>query len=106
MPRYIAKFTDKETKTDYYLEWSTIVDAPVTYGVSLDEFKEYYKTQYGSHGFKDLDERLERVEAKGTSSQIDENINDLIEGNRAGVDEEELTYDEIVREYCTNIVSR
>jgi hypothetical protein len=41
MGRFICKFEDKDDV--YYLEWSTVVDAPVTFGMSLEEFKEYYR---------------------------------------------------------------
>jgi hypothetical protein len=40
MPTYICKFQDGEKA--YYLEWSTIVDAPITTGMSLQEFKQHY----------------------------------------------------------------
>lgn len=68
MSRYIIKLTDKRDLKDYYLEWSTIVDAPVTYGMTLDGFKIYYQGEYGISGMRDLPERLKRVEEKGTSA--------------------------------------
>jgi hypothetical protein len=97
MPRYIVKIVDDGVP--YYLEWSTIVDAPVTYGMSLEEFKEYYKSKYGEEGFAKLDERLERVEKFGSSTVDGWTALDVISGNRAGLNERELTFDEIVRKY-------
>lgn len=41
MPRFIIKLTDPKDGLSYYLIWSTVVDAPVTYGLSLDEIKEW-----------------------------------------------------------------
>lgn len=102
MPRYIVKLTDSKTNTNYYLEWSTVVDAPVTYGMSLDEFMRYYRDAYGSEGMKDLPNRLKRVEEKGTSSQINETVESVIFGNRAGEGETEMSIDEIITEYCVN----
>ena len=49
MPRFIIKITDEKDNKDYYMMWSTVVDAPVTYGLSLDEFKEYFKEWANKH---------------------------------------------------------
>ena len=73
-----------------YFEWSTIVDAPVTYGLSLKEFKTYYRKEYGREGMRNLDARLKRVEIHGTSS-LEGDVDDVIAINRAGPDECELT---------------
>lgn len=102
MPRMICKLTDPKTNTDYYFEWSTVVDAPVTYGEPLEDFKEYYRTKYGNSAMGELEDRLKRVEEKGTSSQIDYSIDDLIIGNRAGENEKELSKEEILDQYCVN----
>lgn len=102
MPRMICKLTDPKTKTDYYFEWSTVVDAPVTFGQSLEDFKEYYRNEYGQSSVRDFEDRMKRVEAKGTSSQIYDNVDELISGNRAGDDETELTKEEILEQYCIN----
>lgn len=100
MPRHIVKLVDKQANKDYYLEWSTIVDAPVSYGMGLTEFREYYKQKYGTEGLAALPDRLKRVEEKGTSATYDKSVEDTIDGNRAGPDETELTYDELVRYIC------
>lgn len=85
----------------YYLEWSTVVDSPVTFGMALDEFKEYYRDMYGLNGLLDLDERLKRVKEHGSSAYKSGYWPpDLFIANRAGPDEAELTEDEIYRAYC------
>ncbi len=61
MPKYIIKITDPKDNTDYFMEWSTVVDAPITYGCSLEEFKEYYKKEYGNQGMKDFEELINIV---------------------------------------------
>jgi len=94
MPRYIVKLDD------YYLEWSTVVDAPVTFGMSLDGFRVYYQAEYGNAGLPVLMKRLERVESKGISSLIHESADDLLTFNRAGPNESTLTRDEILTAYC------
>jgi hypothetical protein len=93
MPRLIVK------KKDYYLEWSTIVDAPVIFGRSLEDFKKYYKEEYGNAGMLSLPDRLSRVEGKEISAQ-GYDVNELIEFNRSGPEESCLTMDEIYSAYC------
>jgi hypothetical protein len=99
MGRFICKFDDGPTA--YYLEWSTVVDAPVTFGMSLDEFKAYYRDEYGRQGMDfGFEERMKRVEEKGTSSQLDSCVDDVISGNRAGKDETCLSKEQIIEWYC------
>jgi hypothetical protein len=103
MPRYICKFTNEDQA--WYLEWSTVVDAPVTYGMSLDEFKEYYKNEYGRQGLGELETRLERVEVKGTSSLMYDSLDDLISYNKAGQKGTSLSKQQIIDVYCTRVWS-
>jgi len=93
MGRYIVKIEG------YYLEWSTIIDAPVTFGMPLEEFKEYYRQEYGENGMRDLDIRLTRVERTGTSAHGQRCL-DVLRGNRAGPNEKYLSKPEIYRAYC------
>ena len=97
MPKYIIKIKDK------YLEWSTVVDAPVTYGLSLEEFTKYYAEEYGQQGMRGLPDRLKRVESKGTSSMLDDSIESLISGNTLASDGAKLTLDEIYQVYCLRL---
>lgn len=100
MPRYIVKLVDPRANKEYYLLWSSVVDAPVTNGVGLTEFKEFYKDEYGNEGMKEFDERMARVNAKGTSCRLSKNVEEFLACNRAGPFESNLSYDEIVRFYC------
>ena len=100
MGRCIIKLTDEKTKKDYYLEWSSNVDAPVTYGMSLDELKEYYKEEYGDSGMRDLPICLKRVELFGSSMVDGSTVEDVISANRAGKKEKCLSKEEIIERYC------
>ena len=103
MGRFIVKLTDEKTNQDYYMEWSTIVDAPVTYGLELEEFKGYYLEKYGRHGFKDLDDRLERAEKFGTSAHPPFNdLNSYFRNNHAGENGICLDREGILENYCRN----
>jgi len=95
------KITDDRTNIDYYLEWSTIVDAPVTYGLILDEFKKYYKQEYGEQGMKELPERLKRVEENNIGAYPPfDNYSSYFEHNRAGENETTLNKEGILKKYC------
>jgi len=85
-----------------HLEWSTIVDAPVTYGMSLTEFKDWYILEYGRSSIDDLNQRLERVEKTGTSA-FDFSLDSILSCNRAGPKETELTKEELIEKYCRRI---
>jgi hypothetical protein len=102
MPRFICKITDNDQA--WYLEWSTVVDAPVTFGMSLENFKEYYKDEYGRQGMEELPQRLERVESKGTSAMLYESLEDLISWNRSGKEGSCLSKQQLIDVYCTRII--
>lgn len=94
MGRFIVKLEG------YYLEWSEVVDAPTTFGMPLEEFKEYYRERYGEASMDQLEPRLERVEKNGTSSLGGWSAGDFVAGNRAGPKESSLTIEEIIKAYC------
>lgn len=100
MPRYIMKLTDQKDNKEYYLEWSSVVDAPVTYGADINTFKKYYERQYGKTSMNELKERLERVEKQGTSCAFGSTSDEMISCNRAGNNESKLSKEEILDEYC------
>lgn len=85
---------------DYYLEWSSIVDAPVTFGMKRDEFEAYHLAEYGRNGHQNFEQRMAMVDQHGSSSMYNHSAKDVISINRAGEDEAELTLDEIYRAYC------
>ena len=100
MPRLIMKLTD--AGKDYYLVWSTIVDAPITDGMPLEEFKEWYKFEYGRASLtRELPDQMNLVEANGVSARA-ETLNEVLSCNRAGPDEEKLTKDQIIEKYIRN----
>lgn len=101
MGTFIMKINDEKDNTDYYLEWSNVVDAPVTNGMSLDEFKEYYKERYGSAGMERLYERMKRVSETGVSAHPPfDKIHEYFAFNRAGENDCTLSKEEILNHYC------
>ena len=92
MSRYIVKLEDQ------YLEWETIVDAPATFGMSLEEFAKYYREEYGRRAMEfEFPGRIQRVEAKGNSSLLGHTVDDILAHNRAGKGETCLTKEQIIQ---------
>lgn len=98
MPHYIVKLN--VDGKDIYFEYSTICDAPITSGLTLPQFKKYYKSKYGWASVDELKLRLERVEKFGHSSRMGhESVEELLSSNRAGPNEECLTLPELIETY-------
>jgi len=98
MPRYIIKLPCDGQ--DYFMEWSSVVDAPVTYGMTWDEFQEYYRREHGEEGMRGLPERMKRVHQSGTSDAVvRDSVQKWVKYNRAGENEKQLTYEEILDAY-------
>lgn len=102
MAHVIVKLKDEDV--DYYLMWSTVVDSPITAGLTLEQLKEYYKSQYGEIQFEmTFESQMKRVNEKGVSYFLADSVEEFISHNRAGESEKCLTYEEIVDRYCKNI---
>jgi hypothetical protein len=99
MPNYIIRFDTPRGAR--YLEYSTIVDAPVTTGMTRDEFERHYVEQYGLTSVHDMRRRLAVVDKKGTSSMLHATVVETISYNRAGKDESRLTVSQLVDYYVT-----
>lgn len=101
MATYIMKLHDERDGRDWYLEWSTEWDAPSSKGMTLEEFKVYYRALHGESGTHTLPARLERVEAKGISAlPPHDDLDDYFEWNRAGENETTLDKYGIIDRYC------
>lgn len=98
MPHYIVKLQTQNGPR--YLDWSTVVDAPVTHGMTLQAFKTWYREERGAEGMRTLPDRLKRVESKGVSALDYVSVDELISHNRAGPKETCLTYAQLVARYC------
>lgn len=97
MPKGIVKLTDEDDRK-WFFEWSTVVDAPVTYRMTRDELYRYMKEQYGLRGLKGMPERMRRADQTGTSF-FNWTVEDVLSGNRAGENESEISAQEIIERY-------
>ena len=98
MGRCIAKLAEDE-----YVEWSTVVDAPVSWIMDRDQLAAHIQCRFGEVGLEDLDERLARCEKRGHSAfwpGAGDSIDDLIRGNHAAADGTELTLDQLRERYA------
>lgn len=78
------------------VRWSTVVDAPTHIFDDEDDVRAWIKEEYGNSGLAELPSRLERLRANGTSSFIGESAESSVSCNRAGKNETELTFEQLV----------
>lgn len=84
---------------ELYLIWSSIVDGPVTVGLTFDEMKTELIKRYGQNGWDfTFKQMLNNAKEFGASSR--EDPASFIYCNRAGANESELTLDEISEVFC------
>lgn len=84
---------------EWWLVWSTVVDAPITYGMTEAELTEWVREEWGKEGLRGLPDRIARARASGTSAHVGD-LDGYIACNRAGEGETRLTLDQIVAMYC------
>lgn len=94
MPTYIIKHTMPNDGEERCLLWSSIVDAPTSYGVTIDEIRDWWREEYGRSGLERLDAEL----ARPTSGRVT-TLSDVWVTNRAGAGETRLSIEQIVDYY-------
>jgi RNase P/RNase MRP subunit POP5 len=82
---------DQPDGTRLYLVWSSIVDAPITFGTTLDQLRDFWQEEYGRVGLEAIDDSLARGRVK--------TVADVVACNRAGRGETRLTAEQIVEHY-------
>ena len=84
----------------HWFAYSSIVDAPITYGLTADELREWWRDEYGRRDMAHLETRMERALEYGTDHIRREDLADLIRMNRAGFKGTNLTLDQMIQIYC------
>jgi len=69
--------------------------------LSVKQVQEVIKEKYGQDRLNKLPDRLERAHKNGHSGISDETLQEILCCNRAGDNEEHLTYDECIRRYLS-----
>jgi hypothetical protein len=88
MPKFVAKLGN------VYFEWSTVVDAPMTYAMTRKEIADYLLFWNRGSG-EEIEERLEKVDKYGTDLPSKESAEKALERNRAGANEKCLTLEKL-----------
>lgn len=78
---------------DKYLIWSSIVDAPITYGGTLEQIRNYWKSEFGRVGLEELDRDI------ASGRKWWRTVEEMVDCNRAGKDETKLTAEAIVKHF-------
>lgn len=96
MGRFIVKLAEDE-----YVEWSTVVDAPVTVIHTREEIAEYLLEEHGRIYAEKIPGWLARADEKGYSARGygGASLSDVLADNRAGNDGSELALEEIREQY-------
>jgi hypothetical protein len=85
-----------------YNVYCTVTDSPFfDTGVKLSALRKWWGEQFGSTAKQDFESSVVRCMMKGTSSRGDDTLQDTILTNRAGDDEECLSFDDFVSQYLT-----
>lgn len=97
MGRSIVKHT-LASGEDRYLVWSSIVDAPITFGGTLKQLRDFWRKDYGERGLEDLEVTI----ALGVQTWPERgmrSVADMAGCNRAGLDETRLSAAQIIDYY-------
>lgn len=69
--------------------------------LTLKQLKIYIKKELGEQGLRNLPQRLERAHQNGTSSIIDESLEDVLLLNRAGKNERHMSTKAFIKKFLT-----
>lgn len=84
----------------WYLIWSTIVDAPVTYGLTWHELVRYVRRAQGTEGVSELFNHKGGLDELGVPHDGYGTLKTILASNRAGPYEKRLTKLELIEQYC------
>lgn len=82
-----------------FLVWSSIVDAPVTFGCTADEVMQFFLDRAARDARESAERALSEARDPQLSRQWEARLEDVVVVNRAGPGEAALTADEIVEFY-------
>ncbi len=102
----IIKLVDDQDGQEYYMEWSSMADAPLSYGMPLIEFREHYKEHYGTTGLHvfdtiDLPQIIKKGHnVKNVPAGVDYIQVECIDTNRAAGGESKLSKEDLIQIFC------
>ena len=97
--KFIIRLNDGER--DYFLEWSTVVEAPTTIGLDEGEMRALLLKEGIEDLKKEIAERMKRAkDKKANSGHYGTTLDKIIRFNRAGNQDKCLTKEELIETYC------
>lgn len=90
---------DDGSGEDRFLVWSSVVDAPIAFALTAEEFTAFVVRDAERVARGDAARMLAAARDTGTSSRMVRSLADVICVNRAGPDEARLKEDEIMEFY-------
>ena len=85
-----------------YNIYGTIADgAYFESALTLNQLKQYIKEEFGEQGLRNLPQRLERAQQKGTSSINANSLEETLLCNRAGKNESHISTKTFIKRFLT-----
>jgi len=81
-----------------FMEWTSVSDGPASLLLTEEQFRRYWREEYGRNRWHELAEILLLVKKYGTSARR-YTVDDIIKGNHAGKEGKHLTKKQIVEAY-------
>lgn len=88
----------KKDDQEWYLEWSSTIDAPITFAMSKEEMTIWLRKQRWFDF--EIENLMKQLDKTGCGLPNVKSVEDLIKDNRAGENKECLTYEQIVEKFC------
>lgn len=92
MGRCIIKLDGK------YMHWTSVSDGPISLLLTEEQFRRYWREEFGRDRWHELAELLLTVKAKGTTAR-GYTVDDIIKDNRAGEKGKTLTKKQLIEAY-------
>jgi len=80
------------------MEWTSVSDGPSSILLTEEQFRRYWREEYGRNRWHELAEVLLAVKERGTTART-ETVDQIIKGNHAGEKGKTLTKAQIIEAY-------
>ena len=85
-----------------YNLYSTVSDRFMFFSsISNEELCVWIRNELGDKGVRELDERLKRAHAKGTSALLDGTLEESLCANRAGPSEKKMSFQKCIESFLS-----
>lgn len=104
MGKLAFKIVDEKFNKEYIIEWSNISNYFISYGMSEDQYREHCREEYGNEFMiNEFEDDLKRINKTGSNSRTGLTTLDYcINNNFNGKNEDTMSKEEILENYCRN----